>query len=379
MVCFPKVWYIVHSVRKKCRLSKQSTDAGIVIAAGRKMAKLFSPFRLKGIIFKNRIVMAPMCMYSADNQGIAQDWHFVHYTARAVGGVGLILQEATAVESRGRISSNDLGLWNDGQIGGLRKIIASVKQYGAVVGVQLAHAGRKSKSDDKCIIAPSAIAFSEEYRLPDEMTKDDIREVVTAFGGAAERSVRAGYDLIEIHGAHGYLINQFLSPLTNKRTDEYGGSIQNRARFLLEVLQAVRKAWTADKALVLRVSAEEYDSDGNHPEDLADIINLVKGEGVDLIHVSSGGVISTAPPAYQGYQVKFAEIIKKRTGLPVIAGGLVVEPHMAEEILQNGRADMVFLGRALLRNPNWPLLADAELDNEMAWPTPYLRARLKKQ
>jgi NADPH2 dehydrogenase len=343
------------------------------------MSKLFSSFKIKDVTFRNRIAMAPMCMYSADKQGIAQDWHFVHYTARAVGGAGLIIQEATAVESRGRISSNDLGLWNDGQIQELQRITASVKQYGTIMGVQLAHAGRKCTSDDKRIIAPSPIAFSEEYKLPDEMTKDDIREVIKAFGDAAERSVRAGYDLIEIHGAHGYLINQFLSPLTNKRTDEYGGSLRNRTRFLQEILQAVRKTWTAEKPLILRVSAEEYASEGNHPGDLADIINLVKEEGVDLIHVSSGGVVVTVPPSFQGYQVKYAEIIKERTGLPVIAGGLIVDPHMAEEMLQNGRADMVFLGRALLRNPNWPLLADAELGNEMAWPTPYLRARLKKQ
>ena len=188
-----------------------------------------------------------------------------------------------------------------------------------------------------------------------------------------------GYDIIEIHGAHGYLINQFLSPVTNNRTDEYGGSVENRARFLKEVLHAVREVWTMEKPLILRVTAEDYVVEGNHPEDLAELINLVKHEGVDIVNVSSGGLVSIAPKVFQGYQVKFAEIIKEGTGLPVIAGGLIIDPHMAEEILQNNRADMIFLGRALLRNPYWPLQADYELKNEVSWPKQYERGRLRRK
>ena len=342
------------------------------------MSKLFSRFKIKDIEVKNRIVMSPMCMYSADNDGIAKDWHYIHYTSRAVGGVGLILQEATAVEPRGRISSNDLGLWNDNQIEGLKRIVESVKKNGALMGVQLAHAGRKCETENEQIIAPSPIAFSDEYRLPKEMTKEDITAVIKAFKDAAKRCVEVGYDIIEIHGAHGYLINEFLSPITNKRTDEYGGSVENRARFLKEVLHAVREVWTMEKPLILRVTSEDYVEEGNHPEDLAELINLVKHEGVDIINVSSGGLVSVAPKAFQGYQVKFAEIIKEGTGLPVIAGGLIIDPHMAEEIIQNNRADMIFLGRALLRNPYWPLQADYELKNEISWPKQYERGRLRK-
>lgn len=343
------------------------------------MAKLFSKFRLKDMEVKNRIVMAPMCMYSAENDGIANDWHYVHYVSRAVGGVGLILQEATAVEARGRISSNDLGLWDDNQIEGLKKIVEAVKKNGALMGVQLAHAGRKCEAENEQLIAPSSISFSEEYRLPREMTKEDIKTVIKAFRDATNRCLKVGYDVIEIHGAHGYIINEFLSPVTNKRTDEYGGSAENRARFLKEVLHAVREVWPQEKPLILRVTAEDYVEGGNHPEDLAQLINLVKDEGVDLINVSSGGLVNIAPKAYQGYQVKFAEIIKEKTGLPVIAGGLIIDPHMAEEILQNNRADMIFFGRALLRNPYWPLQADHELGNEISWPTQYERARLRKK
>jgi len=343
------------------------------------MSKLFASFIVKDMEIKNRIVMAPMCMYTADDDGKAKEWHLLHYASRAVGGVGLIIQEATAVESRGRISANDLGLWDDSQIEGLKKIVSSVKSYGSSMGVQLGHAGRKCEAENEQIIAPSAIAFSDEYRVPNEMTKDEIREVVAAFKNSAKRCIEIGYDVIEIHGAHGYLINQFLSFVTNKRTDEYGGSLENRARFLKEVIHAVRQVWPMEKPLMLRVTAEDYVEDGNHPEDLAEIINLVKDEGVDLIDVSSGGVVSIAPKAFQGYQVKFAEVIKENTSLPVVAGGLIMEPHMAEEILQNNRADLVFFGRALLRNPYWPLQADFELNNETDWPKQYERGRLRKK
>lgn len=344
------------------------------------MSKLFSSIKIKDLEIKNRIVMAPMCMYSADNQGNPKDWHFAHYTTRAIGGVGLILQESTAVESRGRISSNDLGLWDDKHIEGLKKLVESVKSQGALMGVQLGHAGRKCEAlEEKEIISSSPIAYSEEYRMPREMTKDDIKTVVKAFGDAARRCIEVGYDIIEIHGAHGYLINQFLSPVTNKRTDEYGGSVENRARFLKEVIHEIRKFWTIERPLILRVTAKDYVEEGNHPEDLAELINLVKDEGLDLINVSSGGLVNVVPKAFQGYQVKFAEVIKEKTGIPVIAGGLIIDPHMAEEVLQNDRADMIFLGRELLRNPNWPLLAAHELKDEVEWPFQFERAKLRRR
>jgi NADPH2 dehydrogenase len=343
------------------------------------MSKLFSGFKIKNLEIRNRVVMAPMCMYSAEDDGKAKEWHYLHYVSRAVGGVGMILQEATAVESRGRISANDLGIWDDSQIEGLKKIVSACKSNGAVMGVQLGHAGRKCEAENERLIAPSPIAFSDEYRVPNEITKEEINEVIQSFKDAARRCIEVGYDIIEIHGAHGYLINEFLSPLTNKRKDEYGGSMENRARILKEIIHAVREVWTMDRPLMLRISAEDYVEEGNHPSDLAQIINLVKDEGIDLINVSSGGVVSIAPKAFQGYQVKFAEIIKENTGLKVIAGGLIIDPHMAEEILQNNRADMIFLGRALLRNPYWSLQADYELNNEIEWPKQYERGRLRKK
>ncbi|TWH83582.1 NADPH dehydrogenase NamA [Sedimentibacter saalensis] len=343
------------------------------------MSKLFASYIIKDLELKNRIIMAPMCMYSAGDDGKVTDWHVIHYASRAVGGVGLIIQEATAVESRGRISSRDLGIWDDSHIDGLKKIVEAVKSNGAKIGIQLGHSGRKCEAESEKIIAPSPIAFNEEYRVPAEMTKEDIKAVVAAFKAAAQRAKQAGYDVLEIHGAHGYLINEFLSPVTNKRTDEYGGSPENRARILKEIIRAVRDVWPKEKPLMMRVTAEDYVDGGNHPDDLAELINLVKEYGLDLIDVSSGGVVSVAPKAFQGYQVKFAEIIKEKTVLPVVAGGLVIDPNMAEEILQNNRADLIFIGRALLRNPYWPLQADYELSNETNWPVQYERGRLRKR
>jgi NADPH2 dehydrogenase len=343
------------------------------------MSKLFASYIIKDLELKNRIIMAPMCMYSAGDDGKVTDWHVIHYASRAVGGVGLIIQEATAVETRGRISSRDLGIWDDSHIDGLKKIVEAVKSNGAKIGIQLGHAGRKCEAESEKIIAPSPIAFNEEYRVPAEMTKEDIKAVVAAFKAAAQRAKQAGYDVLEIHGAHGYLINEFLSPVTNKRTDEYGGSPENRARILKEIIRAVRDVWPKEKPLMMRVTAEDYVDGGNHPDDLAELINLVKEYGLDLIDVSSGGVVSVAPKAFQGYQVKFAETIKEKTVLPVVAGGLVIDPNMAEEILQNNRADLIFIGRALLRNPYWPLQADYELSNETNWPVQYERGRLRKR
>ncbi|HKL98314.1 MAG TPA: NADPH dehydrogenase NamA [Mobilitalea sp.] len=336
--------------------------------------KLFTRYKLKDMELKNRIVMPPMCMYRAKD-GNTNDWHFTHYTSRAVGGVGLILFEATGVESRGRISDGDLGLWRDEQIEGLAKIVRVCKEHGAKVGIQLAHAGRKSEVTTEASVAPSPIAFSDKYRVPYELTKEEIRKIISAFRDAAGRAERAGFDVIEIHAAHGYLINEFLSPLTNHRTDEYGGSEENRSRLLKEILEQVKKVWPEDKPIIVRVSAEEYQEGGNNTQIVARIINDLKLIGIDIVNVSSGGVVNVNMNVFPGYQVKFAESIRKETDIPVIAGGLITSPLMAEEILQNERADLIFLGRELLRNPYWSLEAAKILGATIDWPVPYERAR----
>jgi NADPH2 dehydrogenase len=339
------------------------------------MTSLFSSYKLKNMELRNRIVMAPMCMFCADNDGNPNDWHFIHYTSRAVGGTGLIILEATGVESRGRITDRDLGLWKDEQIAGLKRIVDACRVHGAKVGIQLAHAGRKSEVMAEQNIAPSPIPFSDRYRTPSEMTKADIEQVKSAFREAARRADLAGFDAIEIHGAHGYLISEFLSPLTNQRTDEYGGSVENRARFLKEVLKEVGTVWPKEKPILLRVSAEDFMEGGNRDTVMAQILNLVKNEGIDLVNVSSGGVVNVGVDAYPGYQVGYAETIKKATGLPVIAGGLITSPLMAEEILDKKQADLIFLGRELLRHPYWPLDAAKELKDEIRWPIQYERGK----
>lgn len=337
---------------------------------------LFDSFSIKKLTLKNRIVMPPMCMYSSDRSGLANDWHFVHYAGRAVGGVGLIIQEATGVEDGGRITSRDLGLWQDEQTEGLGKIVASCHGYGAKIGIQLIHAGRKSEVEYLQPVAPSAIAFSEQYRVPHELTKAEIGGIVGKFAAAAARAAAVGYDAIEIHAAHGYLINQFLSPLCNHRRDEYGGGPENRVRLLDEVVTAVRAVIPGDLPLIVRISAHDYTPGGNTPEDLATMLNLVKAKGIDVVHVSSGAVTPSVPRFYPGYQIPFALTIKEKTGLPVIGGGLITEPVQAEQVVKAG-VDLVFLGRQLLRTPYWPLQAAFVLGQEITWPEAYLRGKYR--
>uniref|UniRef100_A0A942T2W7 NADPH dehydrogenase n=3 Tax=Neobacillus citreus TaxID=2833578 RepID=A0A942T2W7_9BACI len=334
-------------------------------------AKLFSPYTVKGVTFKNRIVMAPMCMYSSHNEdGHLQNWHRTHYTSRAVGQVGLIIVEATAVSPEGRISPQDLGIWNDEHIAGFQELAGLVKEHGAKIGIQLAHAGRKAVLEGE-ILAPSAIAFNEKSKTPKEMTKDDIAATIEAFKKGAERVKKAGFDVIEIHGAHGYLINEFLSPLSNKRTDEYGGSAENRYRFLREVIDAVKTVW--DGPLFVRVSAHDYHEDGLTPEDYITFGNWMKKQGVDLIDVSSGAVVPARIDVYPGYQVKYSEAIKYGADIPTGAVGLITSPLHAEEILQNERADLIFLARELLRDPYWPRKAAKELGVSIDGPKQYER------
>jgi NADPH2 dehydrogenase len=333
--------------------------------------KLFSPITIKGVTLKNRIVMAPMCMYSSHNEdGHLQNWHRTHYTSRAVGQVGLIIVEATAVTPQGRISPQDLGIWSDEHTDGFKELVNLMKEHGAKTGIQLAHAGRKAVLEGE-ILAPSAIAFNEKSQTPKEMTIAEIKETVEAFKKGAERAAKSGFDVIEIHGAHGYLINEFLSPLSNKRTDEYGGTAENRYRLLREVIDAVKTVWSGP--LFVRVSAHDYHEDGLTPEDYIVFADWMKEQGVDLVDVSSGAVVPAHIHVYPGYQVKYSETIKNGTGIPTGAVGLITTGIQAEEILQNDRADLVFLARELLRDPYWPRTAAKELGVSLEGPKQYER------
>ena len=333
--------------------------------------KLFSPITIKGVTLKNRIVMAPMCMYSSHNEdGHLQNWHRTHYTSRAVGQVGLIIVEATAVTPQGRISPQDLGIWSDEHTDGFKELVNLMKEHGAKTGIQLAHAGRKAVLEGE-ILAPSAIAFNEKSQTPKEMTIAEIKETVEAFKKGAERAAKSGFDVIEIHGAHGYLINEFLSPLSNKRTDEYGGTAENRYRLLREVIDAVKTVWSGP--LFVRVSAHDYHEDGLTPEDYIVFADWMKEQGVDLVDVSSGAVVPAHIHVYPGYQVKYSETIKNGTGIPTGAVGLITTGIQAEEILQNDRADLVFLARELLRDPYWPRTAAKELGVSIEGPKQYER------
>lgn len=335
------------------------------------MAKLFEPFTIRDVAFKNRIVMSPMCMYSSHNEdGMIEDWHKTHYTTRAVGQVGLIIVEATAVQPEGRISAQDLGVWSDNHIEGLGETVRLMQQYGAKAGIQLAHAGRKATVDGD-IYAPSAIAFNDKHKTPVEMTKDDINTTIQAFKDGALRAKKAGFDVIELHGAHGYLINEFLSPLSNKRTDEYGESAENRYRFLKEIIDEVRTVW--DGPLFVRISAHDYSEGGMTPATYVEMAKWMNMQGVDLIDVSSGALVPAPIDVFPGYQVKFAETIKEGADILTGAVGLITTGIQAEEILKNGRADLILLARELLRDPYWAYSAAKELGVEINAPKQYER------
>jgi len=355
------------------------------------MSKLFSPMQLRAITLKNRVAMSPMCQYTATD-GFANQYHLVHYGSRAMGGAGLIIQEATAVAPEGRITPGDLGLYNDAQIEKLKEITAFIREYGAVPGIQLAHAGRKAScakpwnggkqlSPDEGgwqTAAPSSIAFDEGERNPAQLDHPGISGVIKAFGDSAARALQAGYQLIEIHAAHGYLIHQFLSPLSNKRIDVYGGCFENRIRLLMEIVTAIRQNWPEHLPLIVRISATDFAEGGWNAEEAVQLASLLKMEGVDLIDTSSGGLVPYAKiPFGPGYQVAFAEKIKKESGIFTGAVGLITSAAQAEEILQQHSADLILLGRELLRNPYFPLHAAHILGDETKWPEQYLRAKLK--
>ncbi|MFP7445301.1 NADPH dehydrogenase NamA [Bacillus infantis] len=333
--------------------------------------KLFSSYTVKDVTLKNRIVMAPMCMYSSHNEdGKVENWHLTHYTSRAVGQVGLIIVEATAVTAQGRISPQDLGIWSDDHIEGLQQLTGMMKEYGTRAGIQLAHAGRKAVIEGE-IIAPSAVAFNEKMKKPKEMTKEEIKETIEAFKEGAVRAKKAGFEVIEIHAAHGYLINEFLSPLSNLREDEYGGIAENRYRFLREVIDSIQSVW--DGPLFVRVSASDYNENGLDVEDYVTFGRWMKEQGIDLIDVSSGALVPARIHAYPGYQVKFAETIKNEADIPTGAVGLITSGLQAEEILQNDRADLIFIARELLRDPYFPKTAAKQLGTEIEPPKQYDR------
>lgn len=334
-------------------------------------AQLFTPYTIKQVTFKNRIVMSPMCQYSSHNRdGKVEDWHRVHYASRAVGGVGLILVEATAVLPEGRISYRDLGIWSDEHISGLKELVDLVHRNGAKIGIQLAHAGRKAELEE-AILAPSAIPFPEK-KTPKAADAEDIRRIVEGFRDGARRAKEAGFDVIEIHGAHGYLLNEFLSPVTNHREDEYGGNADNRYRLLSEVIEAVNSVWSGP--LFVRISANEYDPQGNSLEQYINYARRMKAQGVDLIDCSSGGLVPAQIQTFPGYQVNLAEQIRRQAEVATGAVGLITDPSHAEEILGNGRADLVLLGRELLRNPYWAYEAAKALNTTLERPVQYQRA-----
>ncbi|MET9467373.1 NADH:flavin oxidoreductase/NADH oxidase [Streptomyces sp. NPDC006544] len=369
-----------------------STAATTVPAA---FTALFAPYTLRSVTIPNRAWMAPMCQYSAEPDGpaagVASEWHVAHYAARAVGGAGLLLQEATAISPEGRISPYDLGIWNDAQVEALRPITAFVKSRGAVPGIQIAHAGRKASAESpwkggRAIdpsaphgwlpSAPSPLPFHEGDPVPHELTAAEIHEITGQFAAAARRALAAGFEVVEIHGAHGYLIGQFLSPYSNERTDEYGGSFENRTRFALEVVDAVRAVWPEELPLFFRISATDWlEEAGWTADETVRLAGLLHEHGVDLLDVSSGANSPHARiPVGPGYQVPFAARVKAETSLPVAAVGLITEPVQAEKILADGEADAILLGRELLRDPYWVRRAAAELGAELPAPDQYSRA-----
>ncbi|MBC1482572.1 NADPH dehydrogenase NamA [Listeria sp. FSL L7-1485] len=336
------------------------------------MSKLFSEYKLKDVTLKNRVVMSPMCMYSVENKdGIATDFHFAHYVSRAAGGTGLVILEATAVQEVGRISEFDLGLWNDEQVPALKRIVDGLHYHGAKAGIQLAHAGRKAVLPGE-IVAPSAIAYDEKSTKPTELTKEAIKEVVADFKRAAYRAKEAGFDVIEIHAAHGYLIHQFLSPITNRREDNYGGPAGNRYKILSDIIKAVKEVW--DGPIIVRVSATDYAHGGLQLEDYIPFAKWMKADGVELIDVSTGGLVNVAPPVFPGYQVPFADEIRRGAGIATGALGLITRGEQAEEILCNERADLIIVGRELLRNPYFAKDAAQALGETIEAPKQYSRA-----
>jgi 2,4-dienoyl-CoA reductase-like NADH-dependent reductase (Old Yellow Enzyme family) len=368
-----------------CGISHPMTDPA---------SHLFSPLKLRGITLPNRIVVSPMCQYSSVD-GVASDWHLAHLGSRAIGGAGLVFTEATAVVPEGRISPQDAGLWREEQIAPLARITKFLHEHGACAGIQLAHAGRKASMPPPweparwlCeaeggwsnVAGPSPLAYAENYATPQELDRDAIHALTASFAAAAERALKAGFDVVEIHAAHGYLLHEFLSPASNQRTDEYGGSFVNRTRLMLEVATAVRAVWPEELPLLVRISATDWATDPNMLAwDVEQSVTLAKmlhaRAGVDVVDCSSGGNLHQAKvPVGPGYQVPFAARIRRESGVATAAVGLITQPEQADAIIRNGEADLVMLGREMLRDPYWPLHAARALGQTVSWPVQYLRA-----
>lgn len=353
------------------------------------MTHLFEPLNIREVTFRNRIVVSPMCQYSSQD-GYANDWHLVHLASRAVGGAGLVMTEAAAVEPGGRISPQDLGIWSDGHAEALAKIVAMIDNFGAVAGIQLAHAGRKAstaqpwkggKAVDESqggwrpVVGPSAIAFNDESPIPEALSIEEIGQLTDAFVQAAKRSLEAGFKVVEIHAAHGYLLHEFLSPLSNHREDEYGGSFENRTRFLREVVQEVREVLPEGYPLWVRISATDWLDNGWEIEQSIALSDKLKSLGVDLIDCSSGGILPGAKvPVGPGYQTSLAERIRREANIQTGAVGLITSPEQADHIIRTGQADVVLLARELLRDPYWSHRAAKQLGHDEIWPVQYERA-----
>jgi 2,4-dienoyl-CoA reductase-like NADH-dependent reductase (Old Yellow Enzyme family) len=353
-------------------------------------ASLFDPVTIRGVTFRNRIGVSPMCQYSSED-GFATDWHLVHLGARAVGGAGTVIAEATAVTADGRISPNDLGIWKDEHVEMLSRITRFIAEQGAVPGVQLAHAGRKASvaapwlggkalaveaGGWRPVRGPSPIAFSRSAPVPEPLDDAGIRDVIRAFRDGAVRSLRAGFQVIELHAAHGYLLHEFLSPISNQRTDDYGGSFENRVRLTLEVVDAVREVWPDTLPLFVRVSCTDWTDGGWDIAQSVRLAALLRPRGVDLIDCSTGGNVAGATiPLSPGYQVRFAEQVRREGGIATAAVGLITDAAHADAIVRDGQADFVFLARQLLRDPYWPLHAARTLGVDLSWPVQYERAK----
>lgn len=353
------------------------------------MSHLFEPLTLRSVTIPNRIAVSPMCQYSSVD-GYANDWHLVHLGSRAIGGAGLVLTEAAAITPQGRISPQDLGIWSDKHIDFLTRIVHFISQRGSIAGIQLAHAGRKASTPPPWkhrpvtlteaeggwpIAAPSSVAFDDGCIVPKEMTENEIQEIAVAFTEAARRSLLAGFKVAEIHAAHGYLLHQFLSPLSNRRTDRYGGSFENRTRLLRDIVAAVRGVWPEQLPLLVRISATDWVEDGWDIDQSVELVRQLLPLGVDLIDCSSGGSDPHAQiPLGAGYQTRFAEQVRRETGGKTGAVGMITAPAQADHIIRSGQADLVLLAREMLRDPYWPLRAARELGYMTPWPAQYVRS-----
>ncbi|MGA2477880.1 MAG: NADH:flavin oxidoreductase/NADH oxidase [Spirochaetia bacterium] len=350
---------------------------------------LFTPLRLRGLTLRNRIMVSPMCQYSSED-GFATDWHLVHLGSRAVGGAGMVCAEATAVEARGRISPHDLGIWKDEHVDGLQRIARFIAANGAAPAIQIAHAGRKASVDVPwaggkpvgpaaggwTVVGPSPLPYAEGSPLPQALTAEDITGLVARFASAATRASAAGFEVLELHFAHGYLVHEFLSPLSNRRTDAWGGSFENRCRLARDIARAVRAVWPERQPLLARISASDWSAGGWDIEESVQLARSLKADGVDLIDCSSGGNVHGAAFASgPGYLTPYAERIRREAGIATGTVGFITSAQQADHILRNGQADLVVLARQLLRDPYWPLHAAAELQSDAPWPSQYLRAK----